>query len=38
MLDGKRHTLIGIGVADYRVSGDGDKFLAKADLLLQWLV
>jgi GGDEF domain-containing protein len=40
MLDGNRHTLhlrIGIGVADYRVSEDGDKFLAKADLLLQSL-
>lgn len=40
MLDGSRHTLhlrIGIGVADFRVSEDGDKFLAKADLLLQSL-
>jgi GGDEF domain-containing protein len=41
MLNGNRHTLhlrIGIGVADYPVSEDGDKFLAKADLLLQSLV
>jgi GGDEF domain-containing protein len=40
MLDGHRHTLhlrIGIGVADFRASEDGEKFLAKADLLLQSL-
>ena len=38
MLDGQRCTLhlrIGIGVADYQPSDDGEKFLGKADLLFQ---